>query len=139
MPQRERKYWPFDVLPVERQTEFHAKLVELLKWAYDAGHSPYLNHSETEINIGSSDARNASFVLRSARNQYWEPWLCDCGTNVRLGPLFGYSDSKCVVFNGIEDVATFSIRWLDGLTLQASLNGIQLFDRMNTDTALTLE
>lgn len=132
------KIWPFAVLPVDQRTKFHSHLITLLEWAHESGHSPCVSQAENEICLGSEATRHASFVLRSSRNRYWEPWLCDHGMDVRLGPLFGFSDEECIVFDGIADVATFSMRWLEGSTLEDALAGLSVFNRMDTNTALRI-
>jgi hypothetical protein len=130
------KYWPFNVLPPERRTEFHAALIALLEAAHAAGYAPYVNDTESLIGFGDPGRRAVEYVHRGGHNRYWEPWLTDRGNGIRLGPQFGFSDSKCIVFDGIADVATFTMRWLSGLSLEDSLDGIPVYDRMNTSTKL---
>ena len=124
------KYWPFNVLPPEQRTEFHAALIALLEAAHAAGYAPYVNDMETLVGFGDPERRAVEYVLRGGRNRYWEPWLTDRGNFIRLGPLFGFSDSKCIVFEGIADIATFTMRWLNGFSLEESLAGISVYDRM---------
>ena len=115
------KYWPFAVLPVAQRTEFHSQSITLLEWAYNAGHSPCLSQMETEICLGSEATRHASFVLRSLVTDIGKPFSAS-GVATQLGPLFGFSDTACIVFDGIADVATFSMRWLEGSTLEDALS-----------------
>ena len=131
------KYWPFKVLPADQRTEFHTALIALLETAHAAGHSPYLNDMESLIGFGTPERRVVEYVQRG-RNRYWEPWLTDCGRGLRLGPVFGLPEYACVVFDGIGDVAIFTMRWLDGATLEDALDGLSVFHRMDTRTALRI-
>lgn len=125
----ELKYWPWDVLPEELRSPFHRDFIALFEAVHEAGHVAYADRSETLLGFGSRECRLAEFVLRSSKNRYWEPWLVDTGAAVHLGPLFGLEETRCIVVDGIQDVASLTTRWLDGLSLDAALSGLRLFDR----------
>ncbi|MEM7558615.1 MAG: hypothetical protein AAF394_05795 [Planctomycetota bacterium] len=132
----DRKYWPIDVLLVEERTPFHSKLIAFLERAYAAGYAPYLNALETEICLGAMETRHAMFVWRG--NPYWEPYLSDYGKGVRLGPLFGLDESKCVVFDGIDDVAKFAMRWMGNQSVESAVRDVAVYDPMDAYTELKL-
>jgi hypothetical protein len=133
-----RKYWPFDVMPPERRSDSHSALIILWETTYRSGHAPYIEGGETLLGFGSNDRRSVEYIYRGGRNRYWEPWLCERGASIRLGPIFGLPEHTCVVFDGIEHVATFTIRWLDDQPLREALAGIPVFSRSRVSEPLRI-
>ncbi|HQU45370.1 MAG TPA: hypothetical protein PK867_21315 [Pirellulales bacterium] len=69
----ENRYWPFDVLPVERQTDQHHREIQFLETAYQAGYKPYMFASE---NFGAtSEGRAGEIIYRGCRGKHWELFL----------------------------------------------------------------
>ena len=134
-----RKYWPWDVLPPEARSDFHSALILLFETTYRTGHAPYAEGAETLLGFGSTGRRAVEYVYRGGRNRYWEPWLSDRGATIRLGPFFNLPEHKCAVFDGIDNVATFTIRWLDEWPLGKALEGIPVFSRCEVDKPLRIE
>jgi hypothetical protein len=100
----------------------------------------------TLLGFGAGEKRAAEYVFRGngtfllrRRNRYWEPWLVDRGNSTRLGPFFGLPEHTCIVFDGIDDVATFTIRWLDDWPLRKALEGLPVFNRREADKPLGIE
>ena len=135
----ERKYWPWDVLPPEARSDFHSALILLFETTFRSGHAPYIEGAETLLGFGSNDRRAAEYVYRGGRQRYWEPWLIDRDASIRLGPFFDLPEHTCIVFNGIDDVAAFTIRWLDEWPLGKALGGIPVFNRCELDRPLRIE
>jgi hypothetical protein len=68
MDRDENRYWPFDVLPPEQQTEQHRREIQFLETAHRQGYKPYTFGSE---NFGvTCGERGGVIVLRGRRR--WE-------------------------------------------------------------------
>jgi hypothetical protein len=130
------RYWPFDVPPPQQRAASGTGLIALLETAYAAGYSAYVNESETLIGFGDPQRRAVEYVLRSSGDRYWEPLLADHGNGIRLGPIFGLSESASVVFEGFGDLTTFTMRWLRGVPLENAIEGLSVFDRTHARTPL---
>lgn len=99
MPTRALRYWLFDVLPERKDAATRRILISFFDETLATGHAPYIDLMGSLIGFGDPARRKAQFFNRG-RNQYWEPWLVASGTAVRLGPLFGFSETRCVVIEG---------------------------------------
>ena len=66
-------YWPFGVLPQERQTEQHQREIRFLETAYEAGYKPYTFGSQ---NFGATAGIWGGIILyRGCRGKHWEVLL----------------------------------------------------------------
>ena len=129
-------YWPFDVLgPLER-TPLHDSMLRFFSATYDAGFKPFVANNHSEIGFGSTHEHDARFVLRGGRGKHWEPWLADSSAPVRLGPIWGLPEFTCMVFTEFDDITTFCLRWLAGDSLAASLAGVPVYSKHDTNTPL---
>ena len=135
MSARTLRYWPFDVLPESDISATQRVLTSFFDETLATGHAPYVDSTWSLIGFGDLARREAQYVNRG-RNRYWEPWLGDSGSAIRLGPIFGLSDTHCVVFDGYADLVAFTRRWLAGASLDASLLNIAIFDRHDPRVAL---
>jgi hypothetical protein len=67
------RYWPFDVVPLERQTEQIRREIGFLATAYEAGYKPYMFSSQ---NFGSTAGiRAGEIIYRGCRGGHWEVFL----------------------------------------------------------------
>jgi hypothetical protein len=78
----QKRYWPFDVLPLERQTEQHRREIRFLETAYQAGYKPYTFGSQ---NFGATtEERTAEILYRGCRGKHWELCLSPFGLSAHL-------------------------------------------------------
>ena len=129
-------YWPFDVLPPPERTPLHNSMLRFFNVTYDAGFKPYIANNYSEIGFGFNREQDARFVLRGGRGTHWEPWLSNSDAAVRLGPIWGLPNCACIVFAGFDDITTFCLRWLGGESLPASLAGVPVYSKRDTNTTL---
>ena len=127
------RYWPFNVLPPEERSAFDAELISILELAHANGFAAYVDATESTLGFGDPQCRAVEF-LRRGRYRFWEPLITDGQNCIRLGPVFSLSEYACVVFDGIEDVSTFAMRWLNGDPLGTALQGLLIYDRHDTNT-----
>jgi hypothetical protein len=67
------RYWPFDVVPVERRTDQQIREIDFLQSAFRAGYEPYLFGSQ---NFGASAGKRGGIILyRGLRGKHWEMQL----------------------------------------------------------------
>lgn len=70
MDPTQTRYWPFDVLPPEQQSEQHRREIRFLEAAYQAGYRPYVFGSQ---NFGATAGTRGGIVLwRSSQGKHWE-------------------------------------------------------------------
>lgn len=131
-----RTYWPFDVLPPSERTPLHNAMLRFFRATYDAGFMPIVTNNHSEIGFGATRQHDARFVLRGGSGKHWEPWLSDCGSAVRLGPIWGLPEYTCMVFTDFDDITTFCLRWLGGDSLAASLAKVPVHNKRDTNTPL---
>jgi hypothetical protein len=73
MDSTQNRYWPFDVLPPERQTEQHREEIRFLETAYQAGYKPYMDGFQ---NFGATAGERGGVILyRGCRGKHWEVLL----------------------------------------------------------------
>jgi hypothetical protein len=73
MDPTQNRYWPFDVLPPERQTEQHLREIRFLETAYQAGYKPYMDGFQ---NFGANAGKRGGIILyRGCRGKHWEVLL----------------------------------------------------------------
>jgi hypothetical protein len=96
------RYWPFDVLPPERQTEQHRREIRLLEAAYQAGYKPYMFGSQ---NFGATaGGRAGEIIYRGCRGKHWEVCLVNA--------------KELIVSAHVDDfdcAAETLLRWLRGV------------------------
>jgi hypothetical protein len=95
------RYWPFDVLPSERQSVQHRGEIRLLETAYQAGYRPYVFASQ---NFGATAGKRAGEILyRGSRGRHWEVCLVDAKKLIAAAHV---DDFDCA--------AEALLRWLRG-------------------------
>ena len=130
------KCWPFGVLgPLER-TPLHNAMLRFFTATYDAGLKPFVTNNHSEIGFAVAREHDARFVLRGGHGNHWEPLLTDCNAAVRLGPFWALPESTCIVFIDFDDITTFCLRWFGGDSLSASLAGVPVYAKRDTNTPL---
>jgi hypothetical protein len=77
------RYWPFDVVPPDRQTEQHRREIQLLETAYREGFRPYQFGTQ---NFGASAGERGGVIL--CRRSRWEVIL-GSGEETAYSALFG--------------------------------------------------
>jgi hypothetical protein len=96
---RKPKYWPFDVLPQEKQTDQHKSEIRFLKAAYRLGYKPYTD--SWGYGASAESGRVADIVIRGRAR--WE---------IRLGGPNKEGGSAFV--DSFESAADAVIAWLEG-------------------------
>lgn len=107
----ENKYWPFSVLPPERQTEQHRREIRFLELAYHAGYGPYTSLAGDYGATGND--RGGHIVVRGSKNR-WELIL---GTKEKT-LLSAYLDDFDAAAAGV-------LQWLRGGTCREVLALVQ--------------
>lgn len=101
MDPTQNRYWPFGVLPQERQTEQHRREIRFLEASHQAGYKPYMFGSE---NFGATaEGRAGEIIYRGCRGKHWEVLLV-CA-------------NKLIVSAHVDDfeyAAESLLRWLRG-------------------------
>jgi hypothetical protein len=96
------RYWPFNVLSPERQTEQHRREIRLLETAYQLGYKPYMFDSQ---NFGATAGERAGEILfRGRRGKHWEVHLM----NSKEPALSAHVDD----FNSAAEAL---LQWLRGI------------------------
>jgi hypothetical protein len=118
----QKRYWPFDVLPPERQTEQHRREIRFLETAYQAGYKPYMFGSQ---NFGATTGERATEILyRGCRGKHWE---------VLLGTA-----EETILSAHVDDfdyAAEAVLRWLrgvEGAEILEHIRGHLFIDRVTT-------
>jgi hypothetical protein len=102
MDSTQNRYWPFDVLPPERQTEQHREEIRFLETAYQAGYKPYMDGFQ---NFGATAGERGGVILyRGCRGKHWEVLL---GTTEETILSAHLDDFGCA--------AEAVLRWLRGV------------------------
>jgi hypothetical protein len=73
----ERRYWPFEVLPPDRQTPVHKSEIRFLEAAYSEGFRPYFEG--LECSATSENGREGCIYRRGGRRWWGEIFLSDPG------------------------------------------------------------
>lgn len=108
----ERRYWPFDVIPPERQTERHRAEIRFFQGAHEKGYRPYVEG--LCFGAAAEGGRNGLIVVRGLTVGRWEVILwAPNGTG-----LSAYLDD-------FDCAADAVLRWIDGDDAAAILEGIQ--------------
>lgn len=114
-------YWPFPVIKAEAEwTEFDRDFIDFMTAASREGFGPRMDLT------GNPEAGNPSlrwaFLCRRGSRNGWEPFLAEEGKGVRLGPSFGFGESRCVVVRPpFRAAAYLALEWLRGRPLEAVL------------------
>lgn len=64
----QKVYWPFDVLPVEKQTEEHKREIRFFETAYREGYQPF---TESSGEIGATNGDRGALIIVRGHAQ-WE-------------------------------------------------------------------
>jgi hypothetical protein len=117
--------WPFPVLKPEVEwTEFDRDFLDFMQTAYAEGYRPRHGNCSC-VDAGELTARWVSLVFRGQRNG-WEPFLCDVGRSVRLGPNYGFADTRCVCVRPPFRATThLALGWLRGQSLESLLSDFE--------------
>jgi hypothetical protein len=97
------RYWPWNVIPVERQTEYHKKEIAFFEQAYLEGFRPYLDGFE--YGATSSAGRIGMFIQRGL-TRGWSGEIRLGGAPDETGGSFFVNDFSCA--------ANAVLRWLRG-------------------------
>ncbi len=77
MDRTQNNYWPFDVLPLDQQTELHRQEIAFLETAFREGYRPYVFGAD---NYGATgDPRSGEIIYRGCRGKHWEVMLAAAG------------------------------------------------------------
>ncbi|HEX4146508.1 MAG TPA: hypothetical protein VHY91_23610 [Pirellulales bacterium] len=108
----EKKYWPFDTLPVAEQTDQHRREIAFLKSAFDAGHRSFMD--TFGFGASSDNGRAGDIVRRGGRGRYWEI-------------VFEENDKIAgrVFVDGFEPAAAAVLSWIGGEDCSTALVAIQ--------------
>jgi len=97
----QNRYWPFNVLPLERQTEQQRREIRFLETAYQAGCKPYMFGSQ---NFGAAaNGRAGEIIDRGCRGKHWEVLLVSAQELI-----------VSVHVDDFESAAESLLRWLRG-------------------------
>jgi hypothetical protein len=115
--------WPFPVQKPEAQwDEFDRDLFAFLQTAYAEAYRPRMERHGSAIEAGEWTARSVCLVFRGRRNG-WEPFLGAGEQSVRLGPSFGFEQTRCVCIRPPFRAAThLALEWLRGRSLETLLS-----------------
>ena len=94
----EKHYWPFDVLPVERQTEVHKREIRFLEAAHQQGLRSYEYHG---IVFGAEADGGREGVMFQRGTNRWEVSL---GTSEK--------EESCVFYQDFDAAADAILQWL---------------------------
>jgi hypothetical protein len=101
-----KKYWPFDVLPPEQQTELHKSQIRFLRIAYDKGFCPY----DDGLEWGATGCGGITgLILQRGSSRLWWGEIIWCEADERSGS--DYVDN-------FDCAADAVLRWLRGQTLE---------------------
>ena len=101
MDPTQNRYWPFDVLPLERQSGQQQREIRFLEAAYQAGCKPYMFGSQ---NFGAAANGRAGEILdRGCRGKHWEVLLVSAQELI-----------VSVHVDDFEAAAESLLRWLRG-------------------------
>jgi hypothetical protein len=95
----QKRYWPFDVLPVERQTGQHKREIRFFETAYREGCQPF---TEFIGHVGATSGDRGALILVRGHAQ-WEILLGSSETTVASG-----------YFDDFDKAAEVVLRWLRG-------------------------
>jgi hypothetical protein len=131
--------WPDDFPDPAPVTDFDVVLVAFFDQIIASGGAVHADRYWSLFGF-SRDKRMIDFVrrgrLRRSAGVCWEVWPNDDRKSLRLGALFGIRAYACVVISGIDDLLTVTERWLNGMTLDALLDGATFWDKMDTSNPL---
>lgn len=97
----EVRYWPFDVLPVEKQSPHHREVICFLKQAFVEGFCPYMFDN---CNYGAAAQQERTGVLiHRGGNRYWEAIL-----------LRGDNVTHTLYVDGFPAASEVILEWLRG-------------------------
>jgi hypothetical protein len=115
-------YWPFPVLPHERQTPQHRAEVAFLEQAHRAGLRP-CKFADGEYRIGSDGGRAAWVIARGRKGavRRWEVWLNDGGERVSSQTVEGFDPAAAVALGWVRVEANVPEEGAAALALAASL------------------
>jgi hypothetical protein len=113
--------WPFPVLkPKAEWDEFDRDFLDFMGVAYGESYRPRHRWCSA-IEAGESTGRSALLVFRGRHNG-WEPFLAEAEQSVRLGPRYGFGESRCVcVRPPFRAAAHLALEWLRGRSLDSLL------------------
>jgi hypothetical protein len=100
MEPHEKRYWPFQVLPPESQTEEQKCQVRFLEAAYQDGYKPYM---ETAGNFGATTGVRGGMILFRGR-KHWQVLLGTTDETV----VSAHLDDFCAAADAV-------LQWLHGL------------------------
>jgi hypothetical protein len=114
--------WPFPILkPEAAWNDFDRDLLDFMQTAYAEGYRPRHERQGNAIAASAPTGRSVFLVFRGSRNG-WEPWLCEGDQSNRLGPRYGFEDSRCVcVRPPFRGVAHLALEWLRSHPLEELL------------------
>jgi len=133
-------YWPSDLTDPKPETIFKAEFVALFDEMSESG---VLVQTDCMSFFGfGRGTRRAEFIRRGNgrilegttlhnRETYWEVLPVSDDLLQPLGPMFGLDDCTCVVICGVADIRSFTLRWIQGMTLADSMRGILFWNRSN--------
>ena len=113
--------WPFPVLKHEAEwDDFDRDFLDFLRVAHSEGYRPRHRWCAV-IEAGEPAGRSVLLVFRGRQNG-WEPFLAKAEQSVRLGPRYGFGESRCVcVRPPFRAAAHLALEWLRGRSLDSLL------------------
>lgn len=101
MDPTQNRYWPFDVLPREQQTEQHRREIRFLETAYRAGYRPYIFGSQQDFGA-TTEERTAEIIYRGCRGKHWEVCLSPFGLSAHLDDFDYAAQAVLCWLRGVE-------------------------------------
>jgi hypothetical protein len=111
MDRDENRYWPFDVVPPEQQTEQHRREIQFLETAHGRGYKPYMFGSE---NFGASCGERGGVIFFRGRKR-WEAILGTADETLLAADVDDFSQAAEAVF-----------LWLRGVDAAAVLEHVRV-------------
>lgn len=131
--------WPTDFDDPRPVTDFDSALSDYFESLIASGSEVHA-HPGWMLFSMSRESRTVSFIrrgkLRRGDRVCWEVRPVHDGESARLGSLFGIREYACVVISGIDDVRTIADRWLAGAPVEALIDGVTFWDKMDTSKPL---
>ncbi len=115
-------YWPFPVRKPEADwDEFDRDFLDFMRRAYAEGFQPR-HEACSAVEVGDPAGRSA-FLVRRGKHNGWEPFLSEGGRSVRLGPHYGFEETRCVcVRSPFRAAAYLALEWMRGRSLESLLS-----------------
>lgn len=107
------RYWPFEVLPPDKQTEHHKQVIAFLDRALLEGFAPY-TFGGSNYGACSQNKRVGELIHRGA-NRYWEVMLTLQNGNLEPFHVDGFINAGDCVLHWLhgEDLSAVRTRFRD--------------------------